>query len=178
MRYQEIYNEYKALLQNHAQMRFELSSLPRGGIVKKHISGKEYYYLQYTSFGKKKTEYLRDHEVDAVQSQLARREYLKQELEANNSNLERLERAAKILDADLSRTFFFLRQCSDMDAMPISKRSNAISFANAMTALEGLPAREETEQNLKAWAAGHKSFADFYIPALQDYKVMERTYEE
>ena len=62
---------------------------------------------------------------------------------------------------------------ADMDALPISKREKALSFARAMTALEGLPARETTEENLQLWAKGEKSFADFYLPALQDYHVME-----
>lgn len=178
MKYREIYDEYTTLLRHHSQMRFESQSLPEGNIVKKHISGKEYYYLQYTSYGKKKTEYLREAEVAEVHSKLVRRKELKKEIESIDSNLIRLEQAVKILDPQLSRTFFFLRQCADMDALPISKRSNALSFANAMTALEGLPVREETEQNMKAWAAGEKSFADFYIPALKQYRVMESPYEE
>ena len=47
-----------------------------------------------------------------------------------------------------------------------------------MTALEGIPAQKETEKNLSAWAAGEKSFADFYIPTLQRYGVMEVSYGE
>ena len=60
-----------------------------------------------------------------------------------------------------------------MDALPVAKREKALSFARAMTSLEGLPARETTEENLQLWAKGEKSFADFYLPALQDYRVME-----
>ena len=129
--------------------------------------------MQYTFLGKKKSEYLRESEVDIVREQLALRESFYEKLEENSANLDRLERAAKILDEQLSRTFFYLRQCADMDALPISKREKALSFARAMTALEGLPARETTEENLQLWAKGEKSFADFYLPALQDYRVME-----
>ena len=40
------------------------------------------------------------------------------------------------------------------------KRNDALSFAKAMTALEGLAAKEETEQNLLLWARGEKKFKD------------------
>ena len=173
MKYREIYNEYTSLLRDHSRMRLELASLPRGGIVKKRISGKEYYYLQYTLCGKKKTEYLREQDVSLVQSQLSLAEQLRQNIEQIDAHLHRLEAAVKILDAQMSRSFVYLRQCADMDALPVSKRTDAILFANAMTALEGLPAREETERNLNDWASGKLSFADFYLPALQNYHVME-----
>ena len=85
----------------------------------------------------------------------------------------RLESAARILDTNLYRTFMFLKQCADMDALPMEKRLDALSFARAMTALEGLSAREETEQNLLLWAKGEKKFADFYMKSLQSYRVVE-----
>ena len=90
----------------------------------------------------------------------------------------RLEQAVKILDYTLSRTFYFIRQCAEMDAMPIAKRKEALSFASAMTSLEGIPAQKDTDKNLKAWAAGDKAFADFYIPTLQRYGVVEAAYEK
>ena len=173
MKYQELYNEYVTLLYRQANTRQELQDIPKGYVTIKRISGKEYHYLQYTVFGRKKSEYLRESEVKSVYDKLAVRDSLLKELEDNNANLDRLERAVKILDEQLSRTFFYLRQCADMDALPISKREKALSFARAMTSLEGLPVKETTEENLNLWAMGKKSFADFYIPALQDYRVME-----
>lgn len=173
MRYKELYNEYGTLLHRQAELRQQMQSTPRGYITIKKISGKEYHYLQYTSCGKKKCEYLREADVEAVREKLSRREILSKELENNNANLDRLEKAAQILDVQLSRTFFFLRQCADMDALPVHKRTKALSFARAMTALEGVPAQNTTEENLKLWAKGEKSFADFYLPALQDYRIVE-----
>lgn len=173
MRYLELYNEYSALLHRQLEIQLYLQDVPKGYISAKRISGKEYYYLQYTAFGKKKSEYLRESEVESVRGKLFDRETLVKELKECNANLDRLERAAKILDEQLSRTFFYLRQCADMDALPISKRDKALSFARAMTSLEGLPAKETTEENLQLWAKGEKSFADFYLPVLQDYRVME-----
>ena len=71
--------------------------------------------------------------------------------------------AAKNHDGNQSRISFFLQQCAEMDAMPMEKRQEALSFAKAMTALEGLPAKEETEKNLQLWAKGEKRFVDFYM---------------
>ena len=67
----------------------------------------------------------------------------------------------------------FLKQCAEMDSMPLEKRAGALSFARAMTALEGLPAKDETEQNLLLWANGQKLFSDFYMKSLQSYRVVE-----
>ena len=173
MAYQELFNEYITILHRHSEIQSQIQRLPKGCITRKNISGKKYSYLQYTSFGKKKSEYLSEADVKTVHESLRRREALNKELEANNAHLDRLERAVEILDEQLSRTFFYLRQCAEMDALPVPKREKALSFARAMTSLEGLPAKETTEENLQLWAKGEKSFADFYLPALQDYRVME-----
>lgn len=173
MKYQELYNEYINSLYSRSELCQQLDSIPKGYITAKQISGRTYHYLQYTSLGKKKSVYLREAEVEAVRSKLAMRNSLQKELDENNANLSRLESAAKILDEQLSHTFFYLRQCAEMDALPVSKRDKALSFAKAMTSLEGLPAKETTEENLQLWAKGEKSFADFYLPALQGYRVME-----
>lgn len=76
-----------------------------------------------------------------------------------------------------SRISLFLQQCAEMDAMPMEKRQEALSFAKAMTALEGLPAREKTEQNLLLWARGEKRFADFYMEFLQSYSIIDGNWE-
>ena len=173
MKYQEIYNEYSTFLNYQTGLQKRLHDIPRGYITTKKISGKEYHYLQYTSLGKKKSEYIRESEVRTIREKLLLRDILCKKIEDNQANLDRLEKAAKVLDEQLSRTFFYLRQCADMDALPVSKRDKALSFARAMTALEGLPAKETTDEDLQLWAKGEKSFADFYLPALQNYGAME-----
>lgn len=173
MKYQKVYNEYITFLYHQTELRHRLQIIPKGYITIKKIAGKAYYYLQYSSFGKKKSEYIQESEVEAVREKLVLGEMLRKELDDNNADLNRLESAAKILDEQLSRTFYYLRQCAEMDALPISKRDKALSFARAMTSLEGLPAKKTTEDNLQLWAKGEKSFADIYLPALQDYRVME-----
>lgn len=84
-----------------------------------------------------------------------------------------MESTEEYLISNQKRISFFLQQCAEMDALPIEKRKDALAFAKAMTALEGLPAKEETEKNLQLWARGEKRFADFYIKSLQSYHVLD-----
>lgn len=79
----------------------------------------------------------------------------------------------RILLLGQNRTAVFLEQCALMDALPLEKREEALSFAKAMTALEGLSAKTETEHNLQLWAKGEKKFSDFYMESLKSYHVLE-----
>ena len=173
MKYRELLEEYKGLLDRDIALRMELHAIPKGYLVTKKISGKEYLYLQYSAQGKKKSEYVRDEDAVSVRAAIARREPVKAEMDEIHLEQLRLESAAKILDTNLYRAFFFLKQCAEMDAMPLEKRFGALSFARAMTALEGLSAKDETEQNLLLWANGQKLFSDFYMKSLQSYRVVE-----
>ena len=173
MKYQELLLEYKDLLAEDIRLRQEMHQIPKGYLVTKKIAGKDYLYLQYTVQGKKKSEYVREEDALRIRSSIARRESVKAEMDAVRREQNRLESAAKILDNNLYRTFMFLKQCAEMDAMPLEKRAGALSFARAMTALEGLPAKDETEQNLLLWAKGQKLFSDFYMKSLQSYRVVE-----
>lgn len=173
MRYSELLDEYKHLLACEIKLRQEMYGIPKGYLVTKKIAGKEYLYLQYTIHGKKKSEYIHEDNGARVKAAIARREPIKEEMDILNREQMRLESAAKILDTNLYRTFVFLKQCAEMDALPMEKRKDALSFARAMTALEGLPAKDETEENLLLWAKGEKKFADFYMKSLQSYRVLE-----
>ena len=173
MKYRELYDEYRELLAHETKLRQEMHRIPKGYLVTKKIAGKEYLYLQYTAQGKKKSEYVHENDWTWIKAALARREPARQEMNTLRQEQIRLESAAKILDTNLYRTFIFLKQCVEMDALPMEKRQDALSFARAMTALEGLSAREETEQNLLLWAKGEKKFADFYMKSLQSYRVLE-----
>lgn len=173
MKYHELLVEYKKLLADDVRLRQEMHLIPKGYLVTKKIAGKDYLYLQYTVQGKKKSEYVREEDVQRIKSAIARRDPVKVEMDMLRREQNRLESAAKILDSNLYRTFIFLKQCADMDAMPLEKRSGALSFARAMTALEGLSAKDETEQNLLLWAKGQKLFSDFYMKSLQSYRVVE-----
>ena len=173
MKYRELYDEYRELLAHETKLRQEMHRIPKGYLVTKRIAGKEYLYLQYTAQGKKKSEYIHEDDWTWIIAAIARREPAKEEMDILRREQIRLESAARILDTNLYRTFMFLKQCAEMDSLPMEKRQDALSFARAMTALEGLSAREETEQNLLLWAKGEKKFADFYMKSLQSYRVLE-----
>ena len=173
MKYRELYVEYRELLAHETKLRQEMHRIPKGYLVTKKIAGNEYLYLQYTAQGKKKSEYIHEDDWTWIKAAIARREPAKEEMDILRREQIRLESAARILDTNLYRTFMFLKQCANMDALPMEKRLDALSFARAMTALEGLSAREETEQNLLLWAKGEKKFADFYMKSLQSYRVVE-----
>lgn len=172
MKYQELYDEYTLLLRQYSALTMELQSLPKGYLCTKTISGKEYRYLQYTHLGKKKSEYIRDSLAGETERKLERREAISNKLTEINKDLTRLETAVQILSPDLSRLFYYSKQCAEMDAMPIHKRSKALSFSKAITDLEGLPTRCETEENLQQWALGHKSFSEVYLPALTLHQII------
>ncbi len=173
MKYRELFDEYSDLLARETALRQEVHGIPKGYLVTKKIAGKDYLYLQYTAQGKKKSEYVREEDWTHIKAAIARREPAKEEMNAIRREQIRLESAAQILDTNLHRTFVFLKQCAQMDALPMEKRGDALSFARAMTALEGLSAKEETEQNLQLWANGEKKFADFYMKSLQSYGIVE-----
>ena len=59
MKYQELLDEYRQLLQRNVQLQQQMQQIPKGYIVTKRISGKDYYYLQYSVQGKKKSQYIR-----------------------------------------------------------------------------------------------------------------------
>ena len=173
MKYQELVEEYAGLLRSHVHMRTQMQEIPKGYIVAKKISGKEYFYLQYSSGGKKKSEYIRDENVAQMRTAIAMRDPLKRQLEVNEREQMRLEAAAKILDTNLFRIFVFLKQCAEMDALPVAKRTTTLKFAGAMTALEGLPAKPETLDGMADWAKGQCSYVDVYMKALCNYRVVE-----
>ena len=173
MRSFELLNEYKDLLHADVQLRTQLQAIPKGYVTTKKIAGKDYCYLQYTVQGKKKSEYLREEDVESVRHAVAQREPLKRQLEELRKDQLRLESAARILDAGLYRTFLFLKQCAEMDALPVVKRQEALLFSDAMTALEGLCAKPETDKSLRLWARGEGSYTDIYMKALVQYRVVE-----
>lgn len=173
MRYFELLTEYKDLLHADVQLRAQLQVIPKGYVTTKKIAGKDYCYLQYTVQGKKKSEYLREEDAASVRRMVAQREPLKMQLEELRKEQIRLESAAKILDSGLYRTLLFLKQCAQMDALPIEKRQEALLFSGALTALEGLSARPETDESLRMWAKGDESYTDIYMKALIQYQVVE-----
>ena len=82
MKYRELYDEYADLLVRETVLQQEMHGIPKGYLVTKKIAGKEYLYLQYTVQGKKKSEYVREEDWGRVKAAVARREPVKEEMNA------------------------------------------------------------------------------------------------
>ena len=109
MRYQELYDEYSALLRRQTELQTKMQKMPIGYITKRKISGKEYHYLQHTHLGKKHSECLREDRVQEIRAALKQRDEIGEQIAQMQEQLNRLEEAARILDAGLSRAFYFLK---------------------------------------------------------------------
>lgn len=173
MKYQELYLDYQRLLDEEMQLCKELAELPTGNLTAKRISGKEYQYLQYSEGGKKKSVYIKAKQLEQLREQLTQRAQKSTRLKEVRAEQEKLESAVRILDGPLSRLFFQLKHSAKMDALPLPQRKKALSFASAMTALEGLPASAQTDALLEQWSRGEASFRDYYLTTLREYRLLE-----
>jgi len=173
MKYQELYDEYAFLLQERIEHIKTLSMLREGYISIKTISKKKYAYLQYRVDGKLLSEYICEENLPLIQNELKERSRILERLRFIGERLSKLEKAAGILDGNLYRKLVTLRRCATVEALPFEEREKSLAFANAMTALEGIPASMETEKNLRRWACGDYSFQESYKNIIRTYKLAE-----
>jgi len=173
MKYKAIYDEYNSLLSEQAESLKELSTLNDGYISKKQISGRQYFYLQKKVGGKVNSEYVREDLLPQIEDELQKRNALEKTIAKMDEKLINLEAAAKVLNKALYRQLIVLRRCFLMDSLPVEQRKKSLAFGNAMTALEGIPASENTEKSLSLWAFGQHSFKDGYLQALRNHNLVE-----
>jgi len=173
MEYPELYNEYASLLRDKTEYQSKLALLKDGYISTKTISGKQYTYLQYRVDGKLLSEYVKEEHLSRIRAELDERVRILEKIRETDERLEKIEAAAAILDSAIRRRLITLRRCAVMEAMPIEDRKKALAFGSAMTALEGIPASEETEKNLSRWANGDISFQESYLNTLRTYHLAE-----
>lgn len=169
----ELFDKYNALLNEQSDIKQELQLLLDGYISEKTISGKKYYYLQKKLDGKIKSEYIKENDVESVRRQLERRAVLTARFCEINENAAKIEAAAKILSTLFYHKLIVLKRCYIMDNMPIKNRESSLSFASAMTALEGIPASDETNKHLALWSEGKQSFKSGYMQTLAQYNLIE-----
>lgn len=72
--------ERQELLNKIAKLTEEIGKLPKGYISKKTISGKTYYYHQWSESGKKQSRYLPDEEIEPMTAQIEKRKELQNEI--------------------------------------------------------------------------------------------------
>ena len=98
-------------------------------------------------------------------------------IKAIEEQLQLLESQAKTLDCDIYQRLLLLDQCAMMDALPLAERKQSVLFSNAMTALEGIPARELVKQSLQDWVNGIKNFSECYLSLLVEYHLQKNRSE-
>ena len=72
--------ENQELLNQIAELTAQIRGLPKGYISKKTISGKTYYYHQWSENGEKQSRYLHDEEIEPLAEQIEWRKALQEEL--------------------------------------------------------------------------------------------------
>ncbi len=162
-------NEYKELLEQKVLIESELQRLARGYISKKKISGREYCYLQCKNDGKVTSEYLKSDDVQRITDELALRKKYEADLPVIDARLAELENAAQIIGKGTDRTLMLLKISAGMDSMGQDEKDECISFANAMNAIEGVPASEQTADELAQWQCGAKSYMAVFSATLRRY---------
>ena len=161
--------EYKKLLATKEQIESEMLLLPHGYISKKTIRGKQYCYLQHRANGKLVSKYLKAAEAPKVAKQITLLKEYKDLLPKIETRLNELEQAAVLLDKDISRKLLLLKMSLGMDKLDTSQKTNSISFASAMNAIEGIPISQQTESDINEWKNGDKSFVSIFQDTLNRY---------
>ena len=164
-----IVSEYTELLEKKARLEKDLSVLPQGYISKKNISGKTYYYLQNRVSGKMTGEYLKKDEVDRVYEQIRLRKQYEAELPKLNTRLSELEQATRLIGHGLDRRLLLLKLGAGMDKLSAEQKERCISFADAMNAIEGVPASEQTAKGLTDWQNVKMSYLSVFEATLRRY---------
>ena len=75
-----------------SELTDEIERLPNGYISTKTISGKTYFYHQWSENGSKKSRYVRDDEIKELSDLIEKRRQLQQELRSLKQNVATLSK--------------------------------------------------------------------------------------
>ena len=161
--------EYKKVLSQRADITGSLDSLPDGYISEKIIYGTKQYYLQKRIGKKIVGKHIPFDELLSVRYGLSRRESLEKELIVIEERLVSIEAASKLVSHNLYKRILLLKACMPMEDLSTDAKMHASSFAEAMNAIEGIPATAEMKSNISAWHSGEISFLSLYEATLKKY---------
>ena len=161
--------EYKKLLVKISNIKNELALLPEGYISEKTINGTKQYYLQKRVGKRVVGKHISSGELSGVRSGLSKRESYKKDLTVMEERLVSIEAASKLVSHDLYKRLLLLKACMPMETLSTEARVRASSFADAMNAVEGIPATSEMKSNISAWHSGEISFLSLYEATLKKY---------
>lgn len=164
-----IIKEYENLLVKRDNILENLFLMPAGYVSKKNINGKDYYYLQCRVQGKVTSVYIKNENVDTIEKELSLRKKYESELSDIEKRLFEIKEAVKLLDFSYIRKLDMLELSSGMDKISQSTKNKCITFADAMTSIEGVPASKATKQELNDWLSGKATFASILENTLRRY---------
>ena len=161
--------EYKKVLSKRADITSSLDSLPDGYISEKTINGTKQYYLQKRVGKRIIGKHISSSELSSVRLGLSKRESLEKELIVIEERLVSIETASKLVSHNLYKRILLLKACMPMEGLSTDAKVRASSFAEAMNAIEGIPATAEMKSNISAWHSGEISFLSLYEATLKKY---------
>ncbi len=161
--------EYKKILSQRSDIISLLDQLPDGYISEKIIYGTKQYYLQKRVGKKVVGKHIPFDELTSVRCGLSRRESLEKELIVIEKRLVSIEAASKLVSHNLYKRILLLKACMPMETLSTDAKVRASSFAEAMNAIEGIPATAEMKSNISAWHSGEISFLSLYEATLKKY---------
>ncbi len=161
--------EYKKILSQRLDIISLLDLLPDGYITEKTINGTKQYYLQKRAGKKIVGKHIPFDELSSVRCGLLKRESLEKELIVIEERLVSIEAASKLVSHNLYKRILLLKACMPMEALSADAKVRASSFAEAMNAIEGIPATAEMKSNISAWHSGEVTFLSLYEATLKKY---------
>ena len=161
--------EYKKILAKKTDIITLLDQLPDGYISEKNINGTKQHYLQKRVGKKVIGKHISSGELSSVRLRLSKRESLEKELIVIEERLVSIEAASKLVSHNLYKRILLLKACMPMEALSADAKVQASSFAEAMNAIEGIPATAEMKSNISVWHSGEISFLSLYEATLKKY---------
>ncbi len=161
--------EYKKLLSRRCDIVSAFASLPDGYISEKTINGTKQYYLQKRVGKRIVGKHIAANELSGIRRGLSVRATLEKELVLIEERLGSIEAASKLVSHNLYKRILLLKACMPMETLSADAKVRASSFAEAMNAIEGIPATSEMKSNINAWHSGEISFLSLYEATLKKY---------
>lgn len=150
------------LLKQISELTAQISGLPKGYISRKTISGKAYYYHQWSENGVKQSRYLHDGEIEALAQQIEQRKSLQAKLRALKAKPS-AGRKKRNEENSLQCTLMHKRiKVADLE---LDDAAGFIQKIGTMYAPEHLPVGVSVHGGVTDRAALNKWWTDRSIPA-------------
>lgn len=154
--------ERQELLNQIAELTAQIGGLPKGYISKKTISGKTYYYHQWSEDGVKQSRYLHDEEIEPLAEQIERRKVLQEKLrslKAKPSGKNKKRNEVNSLKCTL------MHKRTKVAEIELDDATGFIQKIGAVYAPEHLPVGVPVRKGITDRAALNEWWTDRSIPA-------------